>query len=67
MTKLYRQHIKVQTRDGLPVAFRWRGRWYQVTRCIVQERLTSRMWRRPSRPPLYRCETLQGMSCVLIQ
>jgi len=36
MTKLYRQPIEVQTWDGLPVAFRWRRRWYQVGIDIVK-------------------------------
>lgn len=68
MTKLYRQQIKVQTRDGLPVAFYWRRVWYRVTACTVKEELPSRRewWRMPG-PPRYRCETKQGLVCDLIK
>ncbi|HBX22685.1 MAG TPA: hypothetical protein DEF34_03455 [Desulfotomaculum sp.] len=67
MTKLYRQPIEVQTRDGLPVAFRWRRRWYQVTSCKVDEQMASRFWRRLYGPLKYKCETKQGMICELTQ
>lgn len=68
MTKLYRQKIKVQTRNGWPVAFYWRRVRYRVTSCAVKEESPSRRewWRVPG-PPCYRCETEQGLVCDLIR
>ncbi len=56
MSKLYRQPVEAQVKEGLPVAFRWRGQWYSVVECTVQGYL-----------PRYRCETRQGMLCDLVE
>lgn len=65
MSKLYRQPIEVQIQNDQPVAFRWRRKWYQVAYCKVEEQHASRIWRRLSGPPRYKCETRRGMACVL--
>ncbi|SFR12509.1 hypothetical protein SAMN05660706_12541 [Desulfoscipio geothermicus DSM 3669] len=67
MSKLYCQTIEVQIQNGLPIAFRWRNCWYQVTGCIVKQTMPSRWepWR--DLIPRYRCETRQGMVCDLVK
>jgi len=69
MCKLYRHPIEVQTnRDNMPIAFRWRRRWYKVTSCTIKEDKPSwPEWYREPEPPRYRCETRQGMVCDLFQ
>lgn len=67
MTKLYRKQIEVQVKDNIPIAFHWRNRWYQVTSCMVKKKLPSRtQWWKEVGPPIYRCETRQGMACDLV-
>lgn len=67
MSKLYRQPVVVKLKDDLPAAFYWRQRWYQVTNCTVKRELPSRLqWWKEVGPPVYRCETRQGVACELI-
>lgn len=69
MSKLYREQIQIRGGpDGMPVAFHWRRRWYQVIYCyMTKEKVYKLQWWLKPGPPRYRCETKQGISCELVR
>lgn len=72
MSKLYETPLnKIRLNsNGLPVAFRWRERWYIVKSCVVKTLLGQgipRLRNKYDYLPRYRCETEQGMICNLVK
>lgn len=45
--KLYMEPIQVTTKNGLPIALRWRKRWYRVQGVAEQWTYRGRWWTDP--------------------
>jgi hypothetical protein len=68
MARLLDQAIAIEVtadREGLPLAFRWKGHLHQVTHIANRWRVHTHWWRREIWREHFKVSTRQGLLCIL--